>query len=54
MINEEKLAICFHPWMVFEEKDNFDESIKEMVERGFNCIRIDDGAGLLWDEDGNV
>ena len=52
--NEEKLAICFHPWMVFEENDNFDESIKEMVERGFNCIRIDDGAGLLWDEDGNV
>ena len=37
--NEEKLAICFHPWMVFEENDNFDESIKEMVERG--CVLSD-------------
>ena len=26
----------------------------EIAERGFNCIRIDDGAGLLWDKDGNV
>ena len=26
----------------------------EIAERGFNCIRFEDGAGLLWDKDGNV
>lgn len=52
--NNEKLTICFHPWMVYSKNDDFDSEIKEITERGFNCIRIDDGAGLLWDKDGNV
>ncbi|MBR2885503.1 MAG: hypothetical protein IKB93_12085 [Clostridia bacterium] len=50
----DKLTICFNPWMVYSKNDNYDVIIGEIAERGFNCIRIDDGAGLLWDGDGNV
>lgn len=27
--------------------------VREHVARGFNCIRLDDGAGLMHDFDGN-
>ena len=54
MNNKEKLTICFHPWLIYNQTDNYDELIKEIADRGFNCIRIDDGAGLIWDKDGNV
>ena len=50
----EKLTICFHPWIIFNENEDFNALLKEIADRGFNCIRIEDGAGLLWDEDGNV
>lgn len=50
----EKLTICFHPWFIFNENEDFDTLMDEIAERGFNCIRIEGGAGLLWDKDGNV
>jgi len=31
---------------------NWDKCMREHVERGFNCIRLDDGAGLMHDENG--
>ena len=54
MTNNEKLTICYNAWMIFSENDDYDSLVGEIAERGFNCIRIDDGAGLLWDKDGNV
>ncbi len=54
MNNKEKLTICYHAWLIYNQTDNYDELIKEIADRGFNCIRIDDGAGLIWDKDGNV
>ena len=50
----EKLTICFNPWMIFNQNDDYDSEIEEIAKRGFNCIRLEDGAGLLWDRDGNV
>lgn len=50
----EKLTICYNPWMIFNENDDYDNLIFQLAERGFNCVRIDDGAGLLWDDKGNV
>ena len=40
--------------MIFCEDDDYDNQISQIAERGFNCIRIEDGAGLIWDKDGNV
>lgn len=51
---DEKLAICFHPFLILGENDDFDGILAEIAERGFNAIRFEDGAGLLWDENGNV
>lgn len=53
-MNNDKLAICFNPWMIFHENEDFDEQILSIAERGFNCIRIEDGAGLLWDTKGKI
>ena len=49
---EKKLTICFIPWLVFNENDDFDALLFQVAQRKFNCIRIEDGAGLLWDEQG--
>ncbi len=51
---EERLTICYIAWLMFNENDNYDELLSQISERGFNCIRIEDGAGLLWDKNGNV
>ena len=53
-MNNEKLTICFSPWLVFFKNEDYYSVIKEIKEREFNCIRFDDGAGLLWDKNGNV
>lgn len=50
----EKLTICFHPWLIFNENENFSSLLDEIKERGFNTIRIEDGAGLIWDKNGNI
>ena len=47
-----KLTICYHSWLTFSEDENFDGILSQIAERGFNCVRIEDGAGLLWDEAG--
>ena len=33
---------------------DLDRMVRENKERGFNCIRMDDGAGLIHDLDGNL
>ena len=48
----EKLTICYHSWLPFCENDDYDDLLAQIAERKFNCIRIDDGAGMLWDEQG--
>ena len=50
----EKLTICYNAWMIFNENDDYDDLIFQIADRGFNCIRIESGAGLIWDESGNV
>lgn len=50
----EKLTICFNPWMIFHDNDDYDDVISQIAERGFNCIRIESGAGIVWDKNGNV
>ena len=52
--NQEKLTICFHPWMLYFQNDDYETAMDEIADRGFNCIRIDDGAGLLWDGEGKT
>lgn len=54
MNNTDKLTICYNAWMIYSKNDDYDTLVGEIAERGFNCIRVDDGAGLLWDKDGNV
>ena len=54
----EKLSISFSIWGLFDTGEdcvyhNWDSLMKEYVERGFNCIRLDCAAGLLTDLDGN-
>ncbi|MBQ4258881.1 MAG: hypothetical protein IJB84_01275 [Lachnospiraceae bacterium] len=54
----ERLTISFPIWGLYatEETDVYadcDKMMREHVERGFNCIRLDDGAGLMHDLDGN-
>lgn len=51
---KDKLTICFNPWLMFHENDDYDAVLKEIAERGFNCIRTEDGAGLIWDENGDL
>ena len=54
MNRNEKLAICFNPWMIYSKNDDYDTVVGEIAERGFNCIRFDDGAGMIWDKEGKV
>ena len=49
----EKLTICYIAWLIFNENDDYDDLLRQIAERKFNCIRIEDGAGLLWDQQGN-
>ncbi len=55
-----KLTICFDLWTLYATKGNnspyydLDKFMLEHVERGFNCIRIDGGAGLIHDLNGNL
>ena len=54
-----KLTISFPIWGLFDTEPggayhDFDQMMKEHVERGFNCIRLDDGAGLMHDRNGNL
>lgn len=46
------LTICFIPWLLFNESDEYSEVLSEIKERGFNCIRFEDAAGFLWHADG--
>ena len=48
----DRLTICFIPWLLFNETDRYADILSEVRERGFNCIRFDDGAGFLWKADG--
>ncbi len=48
-----RLTICYNAWMMFSESTDYHKSILEVKERGFNCIRLEDFAGMLWDADGN-
>lgn len=54
MVKDGKLTICYNAWMIYSKNDDYDNLVGQITERGFNCIRIDDGAGLLWDKDGNA
>ena len=54
----EKLTISFPIWGLYDSDGkgvyaDLDKFMREHVERGFNCIRLDDGAGLMHDKDGN-
>ena len=51
---DERLTICYNAWMIFNEDDDYDEQVRQIAERGFNCIRLEYGAGLLWDAEGKV
>ncbi len=51
-----KLTISFPLWLIYSDGyelyDDLEKVIIEHVERGFNCLRIDDGAGLIHDLEG--
>ena len=54
-----KLNICFQLWLAFGGTPSspyydLDNVMIEMKERGFNCIRMDSGAGLIHDIHGNL
>ena len=54
----DKLTISFSLWGIFDTGEtcvyhDWDKLMKEYVERGFNCIRLESGAGLLTDLNGN-
>lgn len=40
--------------MLYGENDDYEGQISQIVERGFNCIWLDDGAVLLRDNEGNI
>ena len=52
------LTICFWMWALFnsvsdEDYPAFcDRVLREIRDRGFNCVRVDDGAGLICDING--
>ena len=54
----DRLTICFWMWPLFnsvsdEDYPEFaDRVLREIRERGFNCVRMDDGAGLFCDTNG--
>lgn len=52
-----RLTISFPIWGLFDtneggEYHDFDKMVREHVERGFNCIRLESGAGLAHDLNG--
>ena len=52
-----RLTISFPIWGLYDiDGKGFyadtDKMVREHVERGFNCIRLDDGAGLMHDLNG--
>ena len=54
----ERLTISFPLWAVFATDDkgfysDWDRVMREHKERGFNCLRVDSGAGLAHDLDGS-
>ena len=54
----ERLTISFPIWGLYDTGSHgcyrdFDAMMREHTERGFNCIRLDDGAGLMHDLDGH-
>ena len=55
-----RLTISFPLWLIYGTRGEYspyydiDRVMREHVERGFNCIRIDSGAGLIHDLDGNL
>ncbi len=54
----EKLTIAFPIWLLYGVEEghvyqDIDKVMREHKERGFNCLRFDDGAGLIHDVDGN-
>ena len=52
-----RLTISFVIWGLFDTGSgpysDIDRMVSGHVERGFNCIRLEDGAGLTHDIDGN-
>ena len=53
----ERLAISFVIWALFDPPEggvyhDLEQLVDEHVERGFNCIRLDDGAGFIHMPDG--
>ncbi|MBR4868507.1 MAG: hypothetical protein IKU10_05065, partial [Clostridia bacterium] len=57
-MTNEKLTISFSIWGIFcNQPDNvyydWDKLMQEYVDRGFNCIRLETGHGLLTDLQGN-
>lgn len=55
--SSEKLTISFWIWGLFDAEEggvyqDWDKRMKEAVDRGFNCVRLDDGAGLWCDPEG--
>lgn len=53
----QRLTISFPIWGLYDTPGgmyhDLDRFVREHVERGFNCIRLDDGAGLMHDLNGN-
>ncbi|MBO5286115.1 MAG: hypothetical protein J6B16_04375 [Clostridia bacterium] len=54
-----RLTISFPIWGLYDTDESgayhdIDKMMREHVERGFNCIRLDDGAGLIHDCDGKL
>lgn len=54
-----RLTISFPIWGLYDtgtggKYHDFDKMMVEHKERGFNCIRLDDGAGLIHDRNGNL
>ena len=54
---KDRLAISFWIWGIFNTKsnpyyDDLERRFAELKERGFNCIRIESGAGLCHDKNG--
>lgn len=55
----ERLTISFPTFGLYDTPSggvyhDLDRMVRENKERGFNCIRMDDGAGLIHDLDGNL
>ncbi len=57
-MSSQKLTMSFSIWGLFETGEgsyyhDWDSLMKEYVDRGFNCIRLESGQGLLNDVNGN-